>query len=1492
MNKQFNPFSAGEIVKISPTTPPQQEILTSARISDEANTAFNEAVSLTIKGPVDHALLEACFNRLIDRHDVLRATFSRRGNEFCLQEKRPFKLSYTDCRSLPQASRTQTINDLWRNISISPMNLEEGPLFFAWLLQLESESYELIIAAHHIICDGWTIGLLLKELENLYQNKGDDSGLSQVPSFFEFAEKLDATQAVNMDIDYWRDKFNKIPPPLELPLDKKRPTTRSFEANRLDVCLSTGLVKLLPKAAAAQRVSLVNYILTAYFTLLHRLTGSTDIVVGLPVAGQVAMNQANLAGHMVQLLPLRLTLSGNERFSEIIKEIQEEVISANEHPNFTLGKLIEGMPIDRSRVPLISTLFNIDQPFPPLHFGEATATLRTVPRAAENFEMFLNILPAEKNVTIEATYSTSLFSEETISSWMSALETILKQAIENPSTRIVDFKLVESLNPVAVATNQTRFDIPYSDTLSAVLTHCSTTPDQPALISGTTSLTYGQVQTKFSLFSGHLAQAGVKQGDIVGICCERGVDMVIAALALFHIGAAYLPLDPDFPSDRIAYMLNDSQAAYVVYDGVAPSELQQSAAKPILLSNVSSTESTAVSPAQARLEPEQLAYMIYTSGSTGKPKGVKIPHRAMINFLSTMAQTPGFSSQDKLLAVTTLSFDISVLELFLPLICGGTAIIASREEAKNGDHIARLLDENNVTVFQATPATWRLLIASDYLQKIKKSGPIIKGLCGGEPLSADIIVSLQPLVVELWNMYGPTETTVWSSCKRVFPTDKLVTIGNPIGNTELYVLDENGNPLPLSTPGELFIGGLGLAIGYHERSVLTKERFIEHPDFGRIYKTGDLVKQLPNGEIQHLGRLDDQVKVRGYRVELGEIESALCSADGVKAAAVYLWELSDEDVRLVACIVPENKGEIQNIQVRKKIREVLPAYMVPQYLLSLDEIPLLPNGKIDRRNLPKPELQGTSLLSQAVLTSETEKQLAEIWTDLIKPQEAIGRDDNFFVTGGHSLLALEAIRQIEIETGVSLKLADLIKQNLSQLALEISSTEKTDGRERSGPSALSFNSVRQLSFEQERILKKQMDVPDYTAYNLPTAWKLSGVLDLETLIASVKRLIERQTALRTTIKHEASYCLDILHPSDINLPDFIDLSHESDPLHLAIKDAESLANKPFEPINQLLTRIKLYKLSKEEHMLFIVSHQLIFDGWSFDLLTTEFDDIYSAISAKKNSTMAPLAFEYRDYTHFIRNRKIDSDTLLYHQRRLKSSISLSKIVNHSVPEGKAAREAIEFDKDALTSLESFCAQHKLRIHEVLFAAFAKAVSEMSGQREFTIGMPVTGRYHPDVITLIGEFVSTLPFEVQMPSGNLLTAAKGLQVQLKEFQKFQDITLPEIINGTEWQSQPISTFIPLSFGFQDIRNRPTQIANLSLQQIDISRLQTELPIEFWTRIQADKYVAVFDYDAEKVQPSIIRQLGDAFKESMSELDNPTLTVESEPVKDSLWRRLFG
>ncbi len=1495
----FDPFAGGEISRLCPTTAPQQEIITSSKMSDEANTAFNEAVSLRVNGTLEIALLESSLNALFERHDILNATFSSLGDEICLQPTRRFVLDYEDLRALDAAAKGQTIDALLKNIAISPMNLEEGPLFFAWVKQLEDESFELICAAHHVICDGWSIGLLLTELATIYKSGGDVNALPAAPSFFDFADQHAASQVSNADIDYWLKRFENLPPTLDLPLDRPRPPTRSFRAERYDYHLDQALVKALPKAASALKSSLVNYVLAGYFALLHRLTGNVDIVVGLPVAGQAALNQLSLVGHMVQLLPIRISLHGDTPFSELVASVKEQVLNASEHPNFTFGKLLENISVDRSRVPLISSIFNIDQPMPEIDFGTAKATLRSVPRAAENFEMFLNIMPSKDDLVIEATYSSVLFSEATMHAWLQSLEAILQAALQDSSVVLDELCLTNKLPAVVESINQTEKSNQFTDLVSAFKFRQQQNPAAIAVICGDQSLTYQQLDTSSSALATLLRKEGVREGAVVGICCERSELLLVSTLAVLKTGAAYLPLDPDFPQERLIYMLEDSQAVAVIEDASAPQGVRDAALKHISTDELSKSNADQSAFKPVSITAEQLAYTIYTSGSTGKPKGVRVQHSAVINFLESMAVEPGLTEADRLLAVTTLSFDISVLELFLPIVCGAATVVATRDDIKDGERLAALIEQHGVSVMQATPSTWRMLLLSKWRAAAASGQPKLRALCGGEPLPADLAKELLPQVAELWNMFGPTETTVWSTCKRINYADSIITVGTPIANTRVYVLDSKLKPLPVSAPGELCIAGAGVTLGYHNRPELNADRFVEHPEFGRLYRTGDLAKVLPSGELQHLGRLDDQVKLRGYRIELGDIEAALQNSAEVEQAAVYLWEINEQDVRIVACCVPPAGKSLETIALRKQLRNVLPSYMLPQYFLSIAAVPLTPNGKIDRRSLPRPEVVESSILGEKTLHTNTEKQIAQVWVDLLKPTGAIGREDNFFEIGGHSLLALEAIRRIETVTGARLTPTQLVAERLVTLAAKVDAAGEQQ-QDESMPVALPQSAARRLSLEQSRLLQRQLKVATSTCNNLPAAWLLEGDIDLEALRTSLQRVFERQTALRTRIvSGEHGYQLALRHMSDVDVVEIIDLAGEAQPLEAALAAASLSALQPFPVVDESLCRATLYKVGATTHLLTLTPHQLIFDGWSFDIFLRELESYYQAALENRAATLQPLPFQFRDYTEWSAEQLIDESTLAFHQRLLDSNPPQASFVDSNADKSECRRRELHFGTDTLRSVEGFCERHNVRLHELLLAVLAKACCDHDQRSELLIGLPVTGRYIPEVIGLIGSFVSMLPLQLQLRVGNFAGMVQDVAEQLRVFHDHQELSFAECVKGTALEGQPFPGLLEMSFAFQDVRNRPQSLANLKLSQIDMARLQTEVPLELWTRVQPNGLLVVFDYDSGQVEESAIDSLANAVTEIATSLDTqeqhtpPADAVESTSpdVAKPFWKRLF-
>lgn len=1494
----FNPFAGGELLRVAPATGPQREIIASAQISDVANTAFNEAVSVRLMGSLDLARLRSCFQDLIQRHDVLRATFSRNGTEICLHETSPFQLDFEDISQFPAHEQETNIEDLWKNIALSPMNLEEGPLLFAWVKKLDGQTHELVMAAHHVVCDGWSIGLILNELAEAYGDLDGSSETSKAQaSFFDYAEEIDSKQVSNRDNDYWIDRFADAPPNLDLPLDFPRPYFRTFEAKRLDYRINPELARQLPKTAARLKVSMVNMVLASYFVLLHRLTKNEDIVVGLPVAGQATQNRLKQLGHLVHLLPIRVNTVPDTPFSELCKHVKSEVLNATEHSNFTFGKLIEAINVDRTRVPLISTIFNIDQPLETIQFGPLHGKVRTVPRSAENFEMFLNILPSSDSLTIETTYSTALFSETTIRAWLGSLERILVAATEDAECLIGDIPLASAEPDVVVRTNATDTPLAHKSVIDAFHQHVKSRPDNHACTFGKRHCTYRELDVWSDSMASALSAKGVSTGDTVALCVERSDAAVAAILGIFKLGAIYLPLDPDFPESRLRHMVQDSGTTVLVVDSTTPEPIANLAPISLAIDTVTDQPGNGALPhgAAASPAPEQTAYIIYTSGSTGTPKGVRIPHRALVNFLDSMAKKPGCSPDDKLLAVTTLSFDISFLELLLPLTTGATTVVADKDSAKDGEKLRQLINDNQITMMQATPATWRMLLETDWRQDRTD----IKGLCGGEPLPQDLVRDLSGVLKELWNMYGPTETTVWSTCHHLRPSEQHISIGKPIDNTRVHILDRQRNPLPVSCPGELFIGGLGLAEGYHNRADLTAEKYIDHSEFGRLYATGDLARWYPDGTLQHLGRMDDQVKVRGFRIELGDIESALAACADIRSACAYVWEVAPGDARIVGCVVPESGSEANVIAIRKELRKRLPSYMIPQYVLSIDSIPLSPSGKIDRRKLPKPELRESSILKASALVSQTEELIAGIWSDVLNSDSRIVREDNFFSLGGHSLLALQAIRRIENQTGVRLSPEDIVGLNLSEIADKVSQSKPDSHDHEDSPANLPTATRRALGSDQTRMLVRQLSFPDNVCNNLPASWLLEGELDVQVFTQSLSRVFERQTALRTVItQSNGEYQQAILPVKQVSVLDIIDLSDEHEPDKAALEHARKLACQPFRVLDRPLYRSTLFVLGPAHYQYVFVPHQLIFDGWSFDIFLKELEDAYRMLSGVEREKPNRLAFEFRDFAEWSLNQGADRADLDYHQTRLSEALHVAQSSRDNSGSGECCRDTLSFPAEDLKSVEDSAHALDLKLHELLFGLFADAMSRVYGNAGLVLGVPTSGRHRPDVINLIGSFVTTIPCVLDAPQANARGRLIKLVEQLRETLEHQRVNYADLVRNTPAERVMFPDYVRASFAFQDIRNRPTSIANLSLQQLDLPRLNTEFPIEFWIRIQPGGFVGVFDYDSSRVNIETINALKSAFSglimtletvvqetPDVSELDGP------KTAKKPFWRKLF-
>lgn len=918
----FDPFAEGnEIEKLTFTNEPQREIWLSCVIgSDDANRSYNESLSLQITGSLNVGAFKQAVADLVLRHEALRATVSPNGENLIIYKNFPVALELTDLTHLDEAERTKTFKCFLKDEAETVLNIKDGPLFKTFLHKTGEQEFYFTILIHHIIGDGWSTGIILEDLSKLYNAyvKGEKDSLSppsQISDYVEAQENFKLTKEYKKTEDFWLNLYKEDVPLLDLPTDNPRRSPRSYKGNRMDQPLSKERVEQLKALGAKAGCSLVTTLLAAFEVLLYQQTHQRDLVVGVPSSGQAASGLDDVVGHCVNLLPIRTHIKPSETFLDYLTKRKKEVLDAYDHQRITFGELIKKLyiPRDPSRVALVPVMFNVDMGMDSeVSFEGLQHKLISNPRAYENFEIYLNVTGSKENMTLEWSYNTDLFHEETIKAFYKKYDTLLSRVSAHADTTIA--RLVFEEGTSVSVSRGTDVDIPLKLTLTGLITESVTKyPDKTAVSYNDISLTYRQLSEKTEQLSSYLINKGISVGDIVAISLDRSMEMLVCLLAVMRAGAVYLPLDPGYPQERISFMLHDSGAKLLLTSKKFQGNYKSQANELVIEDIWQQLTNAPKQKAPASINGNSLAYLLYTSGSTGTPKGVKITHRNLVNFLTGMKAVPGMNDTDKLLAVTSISFDIAGLELYLPLIVGAELVIASTDATKDGRLMLDLIAQKNISIMQATPSTWQMLLDSGW----EKQYPI-KILSGGEALPLELASKLLELCSELWNMYGPTETTIWSTVKQILHGENQISIGKPINNTQVYIMDEDGHPLAPKQMGEIYIGGEGVADGYYNRAELTAEKFVSDPfsknRSSKLYRTGDLGKLLSNGEIQCLGRIDHQVKIRGHRIEPGEIEANMERLDGIKQCVVIVREDVPGDKRLTGYVTLKEEQKNTNHQ--------------------------------------------------------------------------------------------------------------------------------------------------------------------------------------------------------------------------------------------------------------------------------------------------------------------------------------------------------------------------------------------------------------------------------------------------------------------------------------------------------------------------------------------------------------------------------------------------
>lgn len=1031
-----------------PITESQLEVWLASNISTEANCAYNECASIRFAGALDEAALKHALQAVVDRNESLRSTFSEDGAIVVVHENVELDYNSVDLRELAANEQTKRVDDVIRSEGTTPFDLVNGPLLRVRLVKLANET-RLIFTAHHIILDGWSLWVFCRDLGHFYTSivNGNECDLPEAQPYRLFAEACENYKKSNNfeeDREFWVSQFQDSLPTLDLPTDRPRPGLKTFPSERHDCQLSAELVKSLRKVGAKNGSSLFHVMLCGFNAFLTRITGQADICIGIPTAGQNATGLEEVLGHCVNSLPIRSNNDTSRSFAESLPVTRSLVLDALDHEKYTFGTLLRDLapPRDPSRSPVFQIMFNVDPEINPDDLGFAGLEVQVCvePRMRENLDWFINgVIKQDGSLELQCQYNTDLFDAETMEGLFESYIALLEDAAQNPDTSVAELKLLSHAQAerTIVAWNATDRSYPTSTTVAQEFARqAEASPDDIAIEFNGNAYTYAEVQRQVQQLATLLRQRGVKEGQLVGVSLDRTEQLPIALLAVMSCGAGYVPLDPAYPVDRLTYMVEDSGLELIITQASQLSVASQLGASLLDLDETDSFGVVDDSTFELSGTPDDIAYVIYTSGSTGKPKGVQVPHRAVVNFLYSMKDSPGFTADDRLLAVTTPSFDISVLEMFLPLICGAQLFVCDQATASDGKALAEKLESADITVFQATPATWRLMLDAGWNSQ---SG--LKAMCGGEPMPSDLIDPLLANVGELWNMYGPTETTVWSSIFRIEDSNTIL-VGKPIGNTQIYMLDAHLQPVPVGVAGEVFIGGGGVTLGYRNREEMTNERFVENPYFNpfadytsnKLYRTGDLAKFRHDGNIEFLRRNDKQVKVRGFRIELGEIEHQLQCHNAIRRAIVVVNGGSGtSEANLVAYYLCE-PGNVPTVSdLRAHLRDSLPHYMIPQHFVELDDFPKTNNGKIDYNSLPDPsDFQGSEA-DFVPPETEAEVLLADVWCEALDV-DTVGINDNFFSLGGHSLLVMKVIAEIEERTAIRLSPQDFLMGTLEQIA--------------------------------------------------------------------------------------------------------------------------------------------------------------------------------------------------------------------------------------------------------------------------------------------------------------------------------------------------------------------------------------------------------------------------------------------------------------------------
>jgi amino acid adenylation domain-containing protein len=1434
------------------------------------NTAYNICRASRLLGKLSSPLLEASLNEIVSRHETLRTAF-RLIDGKPVQVVRPaegLSIDFVDLSSLKQSECAANIQREIESRALRPFNLESGAMLRCALLRVAEQEHILVLATHHSAADAWSIGTLTRELWTLYDafSNGRPCPLEPLPVQYSdcavWQREWLQGDVLESQLGYWKERLKDLSV-LNLPTDQPRKPRQSFHGARLTIELPYELTSAVTEMSHRFAVTPFMILLAAFQVLLYRYTGQEDVMVGSPIANRRRPEVEGLIGFFVNTLVLRADLSGNPSFTELLFHVRDVCVGANANQDLPFEKLVQKLQPERdqSRNPLFQVMFvlqNATRPFT----GIPGLRIEPLEIATTRSPFDLSLVLRERNGKYlgNIEYSTELFDHDRIERMAGHFRTLLEAIVYDPDQSIATLPILTPAerHQILIEWNDTAADCPKDKCIYHLFEEqVERTPEAIAVEFEDQQITYRELNRRANQLAHYLLTLAVGPEKLVGICVERSIEMMVGLLGILKARSAYVPLDPAYPEARLEFLLRDSRCSVLLTqqkwlgDKLAFTDSHSQLKIIALDRDADAIRKEDRENPRGNHDSKNLAYVIYTSGSTGTPKGVAIEHRNTVALLNWAKEVFTAGELAGVLASTSICFDLSVFELFVPLSWGGRVVLV-----ENALQLSKRPNAKRITLINTVPSVMTALLRTGQLPDSVRVVNL-----AGEPLRPQLVEELYKTatVEKVYDLYGPSETTTYSTFT-LRTTDSAATIGRPISNTQIYILDSNSQPVPIGVPGEIHIGGSGVARGYLGRTELTKEKFIKNPSSddlnSRLYRTGDLARYLPDGQIVFHGRADNQVKIHGYRLELGEVESVLNQHPAVKESLVVVREDTREfalelaesklnpdsrnsidnpssEKRLVAYIIASQQLVPAISDLRNVLAEKLPAYMVPAEFVFLDHFPLNDNGKLDRSKLPSPD-ESNRYLNELVIAprTEIEELIANVWQDVLK-LDNINVHDNFFELGGHSLVAIQIVARLSEALNREVLLKTLFDApTISWLAKALENILSGSAAERLPPIVpVPRDQPLPLSLNQEHLWHLDQMIPGTHFFNMPYVFRLSGAINIQILEDSITRLIARHEPLRTVFQHREGDPIQIIHHSyGFKLP-YVDLRE------FAVGDLEQRVarlileerQRPFDIARESLFRAKLLGLMDTEYLLLMTLHHIVADHWSMQVIRNDLLELYSASAQGRSVSLPELPYQFADYASWER-RCWKSGLFANEIDRWRNLVS--GFADYVQPNDNASsknqlsfeieQKAFEIDRQALTNIRSIAITENCTVFILILAALTIVLHCRNRQRFFRFCAIVSNRMRYPTQYLVGPFLNTVTIEVSVvPTMSVRTLLSEVRKAALLAQTSQWIPFEALRRTSETeQSTKIDTKVSILLDYQRAYEPPSQTGGLNFAPFNL------------------------------------------------------------------------